>query len=155
MASVTSLGIHKPSAIPFLIDEGILPFDPPEHTYTWETGTDIGLEDGGYDEELLTTKHCVVWSRGGTIRRVYRLDVEGETVKKALFAQFPARSPRLGTTVNQVRLEQVREDKRHPKMLDLRKFYKLMLRSIFVESGKGRPHLNSFLTNICNSDEPW
>ena len=110
MASVTSLGIHKPSAISFLIEEGILPVDPPEDTYTWETGTDVGLEDESCDEELLATKHCVVWSRAGTIRRVFRLDVEEETVTRALFAEFPARSPQKNIHVDKVRAEQAKED---------------------------------------------
>ena len=88
MASVTSLGIHKPSALHFLIEEGVLPIEPAEDTYTWQTGADIGCNDGYQDEELLTAKHCVVWSRAGTIHRIFRLDVEGELITKALFANF-------------------------------------------------------------------
>ena len=138
MASVTSLGLHNPSAIPFLIEEGVLPTDPPEETYRWETGAEIGLEDGGHDEELLTTKHCVVWSQGGTIRRTFRLDIEGEAVTKALFAQFPARPPKSDPTFNQIYAEEVKEDKSHQDRLDPRKHHKLPPRSVIAENDKGK-----------------
>lgn len=92
MASVTSLGIHRASAIPFLVAEGILPPDPSENAYTWQTCQDSGSEDGREEEELVTTKHCVVWSRGGVIQRIFRFDVEKETITQALFTHFPTRA---------------------------------------------------------------
>ncbi|KAL2039544.1 hypothetical protein N7G274_007816 [Stereocaulon virgatum] len=89
MASVTSLGVHKPSAIPFLVAEGILPQDPPESAYTWKTIDIQSHGDNVEDEELVTTRFCVVWSRGGVIQRVFRFDVEEEPVTQAIFAHFP------------------------------------------------------------------
>lgn len=89
MASVTSLGIHKPSALPFLEAEGILPSDASEELYTWQTTQVNDVENHGADEELVTTKHCVVWSRGSVIQRIFRFEIEGETVSQALFTCFP------------------------------------------------------------------
>lgn len=89
MASVTSLGVHTPSALPFLIAENILPADPPDNAFTWRTFQGPGREDSGEEEELVTTKYCVVWSRAGVIQRVFRFDVEGEPVTQAVFTQFP------------------------------------------------------------------
>ena len=132
MASVTSLGIHKPSALPFLVEEGTLPNDPPESTYTWQTGADIGLDDQNYDEELLTAKHCVVWSRAGTIHRIFRLDVEGEIITKALFANFApqhdGRDKREGTAGNNGLTD----------LPGLQKHYKIRSKPRSTESTKAR-----------------
>ena len=97
MASITSLGIHRPSAIPYLISEGLLPPEPSESLYNWQTvprklskdGSN-GVDDEGADgqEELLSTQHCVVWSRGGVVQRAFRFDVEGEAVTQAIFTHF-------------------------------------------------------------------
>lgn len=89
MASVTSLGVHTPSALPFLIAEKVLPPDPPDDAFTWRTFQELSQEDNGEEEELVTTKYCVVWSRAGVIQRVFRFDVEREPVTQAIFAQFP------------------------------------------------------------------
>lgn len=92
MASVTSLGLHKPSAIPFLVAEGILPPEPSEDHYTWQvlpdehTGEEKG--HGEAEEEILSTDYCVVWSRGAVIQRVFRFEAERETVTQAVFAKF-------------------------------------------------------------------
>lgn len=93
MATVTSLGMHKPSAVPFLVSEGILPADPREDAYTWHTIPGDGQGGSGEEEELVTTKHCVVWSRGGVIQRVFRFEVEEEPITQALFTHFPSRIP--------------------------------------------------------------
>ena len=89
MASVASLGIHKPSAIPFLVAEGILPPDPADNLYKWQTVQEGGLNETAEGEELVTTEHCVVWSRGGIIQRVFRFEVECEAITQAVFATFP------------------------------------------------------------------
>ena len=89
MASVTSLGVHTPSALPFLIAENILPPDPPDDAFRWRTFHDPYREDDGEEEELVTTNNCVVWSRAGVIQRVFRFDVEHEPVTHAVFTQFP------------------------------------------------------------------
>lgn len=96
MASVTSLGTHTPSALPFLVAEGILPSDPRPDTYVWKilwgdrrVADEDEDEDEEEEEELLTTKYCVVWSRGAVLQRVFRFDVEGEPITQAVFANFP------------------------------------------------------------------
>ena len=92
MASVTSLGVHKPSAVPFLVAEGILPQDPPASAYKWDTIEGHGDGDDQEDEELVTTEFCVVWSRGGIIQRIFRFDVEGEPITQAVFTRFPVQT---------------------------------------------------------------
>jgi anaphase-promoting complex subunit 1 len=85
MAAVRSLGLHTPSALPYLIAESLLPPDPSPSLYSWETFT-----DGGAEEELLITKDCVVWSRGRVVRKLFSFDLEQETVYHAVLAWFPA-----------------------------------------------------------------
>jgi len=94
MASVTSLGVHKPSALPFLVAEGILPPDPPEEKFIWRTVEEQESGDDGNtkEEELVITGHCVVWSSGGLIQRVFRFDVEGEPITNAVFTHFQYRA---------------------------------------------------------------
>jgi len=89
MASVKSLGIHRPSALAYLIAEGILPFGAQEDSYTWQTVPYDGSNGNGEEEELLTTRSCVVWSRAGIIRRIFRFDVELEDVLEAVLTRFP------------------------------------------------------------------
>lgn len=88
MATINSLGLHKPSALPYLIAEGILPFGPKEDSYTWQTVPHDGRSENGEEEELLTTRTCVVWSRAGIIRRIFRFDVELEDVVQAVLTHF-------------------------------------------------------------------
>lgn len=96
MASVTSLGLHKPSAIPFMVAEGLLPPEPSEDLYAWQVLPDeVANGDRGdseAEEEVLSTDHCVVWSRGAVIQRVFRFEVEGEAVTQAIFATFNDKS---------------------------------------------------------------
>lgn len=40
------------------------------------------------DDELIWTKTCVVWSRAGVVKRVFRLDPEKEDIRHALFTRF-------------------------------------------------------------------
>ena len=95
MASVTSLGVHTPSALPFLIAENILPPNPPNDTFTWRTFQKASKEDSGEEEEeIVITRNCVVWSRAGVIQRVFRFDIEGEPVSQAAFARFPDQTAR-------------------------------------------------------------
>lgn len=146
MASVISLGVHKPSAIPFLIAEGILPAHPSEDMYAWETIADFCSENETYEEELLTTKHCVVWSRGGTIQRTFRLDVEGETVTKALFANFPFRAQHGVSAIRLRKTGHAEEGNGQSDHLELPKHTKLRSRSNITDDGKGEckpdPHFD-------------
>ncbi|KAL4953349.1 negative regulator of mitosis [Aspergillus filifer] len=87
MSTVRSLGLHESSAIPFLVAEDLLPPDPSENLYSWTTSVDTG-PDGPVENELVWTKSCVVWSRAGVIKRVFRLDLEKEDIKHALLTNF-------------------------------------------------------------------
>ncbi|KAL2130934.1 hypothetical protein VTI74DRAFT_5739 [Chaetomium olivicolor] len=89
MAAVTSLGVHHPIGLQHAISEGILPPDPPPSLYTWEvtTSNENGQE---FEDELLTTSNCVLWSRGGIFRKSFKFDLEKEHITQALLAYFPA-----------------------------------------------------------------
>ena len=92
MATVTSLGVHKPSALSYLVSEGILQEDASENAYTWHLVSDHGNRGTGDEEEIVTTRHCVVWSKGGLIQRVFRFEVEEEPITEAVFTKFPSQS---------------------------------------------------------------
>ncbi len=67
MAAVTSLGIHKPSALPYLVAEGILTEEAVEGSFKWQSTNSSGINGENIEEELLSTDYCVIWSRGGTV----------------------------------------------------------------------------------------
>ncbi|KAM3422225.1 hypothetical protein BST61_g2590 [Cercospora zeina] len=91
MAAVTSLGVHTPVALPYLVAEGLLPRDPSKDLYQWETY--VTQSDGNeVEEEVFATKTVVVWSQGRFVRNVYRFDLEGEDVSQALLTSFPSSS---------------------------------------------------------------
>ena len=78
MASITSLGVHSPSALPYLVVEGILPSNPSEALYRWQTVNSDGSdteENLVGEEELVITDNCVVWSQSGIVRRLFRFDM--------------------------------------------------------------------------------
>ena len=87
MASVTSLGLHQPTALPYLIQEHLLPPDPPPNAYTWQNIRSDDDDSSG-DDELLITTTCVVWSRGGIVRKSFRFEVEDEPVTRAVLTSF-------------------------------------------------------------------
>lgn len=91
MAAVTSLGVHTPVALPYLVAEGLLPRDPSKDLYQWETYV-TETDDREIEEEVLATKTVVVWSQGRFVRNVYRFDLEGENVSQALLTAFPTSS---------------------------------------------------------------
>ncbi|KAL8874469.1 MAG: hypothetical protein Q9174_000214 [Haloplaca sp. 1 TL-2023] len=89
MAAVRSLGVHRPSALPFLVTEGIVASESVGDSLTWQQ-IHSDVEDGRVvEEELITTEYCAVWSRAGVIQRVFRFDSEKEKISKAVFAKFP------------------------------------------------------------------
>ena len=88
MAGVKSLGLHRPSALPYLAGEGILPTEPSENLYKWQTNGRIEGVDL-IEEEILVTQQCVVWSRCGAIKRIFNLEVEGESILHAFVTSFP------------------------------------------------------------------
>lgn len=88
MAAVSSLGVHSPTALPYLVAEGLLPSHPKPDQYQWETYV---VEDGTADsveEELLVTQNAVAWSQGKFLRNIYRFGLEGEPVVQALLTTF-------------------------------------------------------------------
>ncbi|KAI1608914.1 anaphase-promoting complex component APC1 [Exophiala viscosa] len=97
MSSIQSLGLHEPSALPYLIAESILPPDPSPALYSWTIFH--GSADRELDfveEEILTTKHCAVWSRNGMIKRVFNLTVEGEQILQAFITSFSSKQDQDG-----------------------------------------------------------
>ena len=92
MAAITSLGVHTPVALPYLVAEGLLPPDPKPDLYQWETYVfDEGC--GDVEEELLATRRCVVWSQGKFIRNVYRFELEGEDIVLQRLQDLASRFP--------------------------------------------------------------
>ncbi|KAF3005008.1 Anaphase-promoting complex subunit 1 [Curvularia kusanoi] len=95
MASLRSIGVHKPAALQYLVAESILSEDCTERDYTWDTYSD---EHDGPTDELVATKYHVVWSRGGIVRKVFNFEVEKEKVIQALLTWFPLEEPSAGAT---------------------------------------------------------
>jgi anaphase-promoting complex subunit 1 len=90
MAQVQSLGLYEPSALPYLIAESILPAEPSSDLYSWHTYGVLDEEGREIaEEEVLTTRQCVVWSQSRVVRRVYNLDNEGEAILQAFVTSFP------------------------------------------------------------------
>ncbi|KAI9775770.1 MAG: Anaphase-promoting complex subunit 1 [Geoglossum umbratile] len=94
MASITSLGIHSPSGLPYLVTEEII--DKTDCSLSWHmTGNEVG--DMAGEEELVVTEYSVVWSQGGVVRRVFRFDgkrgdgekSEKEKIRAAVLTWFP------------------------------------------------------------------
>lgn len=84
MSSVQSLGLHEPSALPYLVGESILPADPSPSLYKWSLlRTHNGHDTESVEEEIVTTESCVVWSRNGVVKRALNLNVEGEPILHA------------------------------------------------------------------------
>lgn len=88
MATVQSLGLHQPSGLQYAIDEQLLLPNAPPSSYTWTVLTSGDGQDY-IEDELLTTKTCVIWSRGGLFRKCYKFHLEKETITQALIATFP------------------------------------------------------------------
>ncbi|KAL9082781.1 MAG: hypothetical protein Q9159_006194 [Coniocarpon cinnabarinum] len=88
MTLLQSLGRHTPAGLDFLHAEGLVDKDAESPQYRWLV---YGGEHGGQaEEEIIHTAVCVVWSRGGINRRVFRFDHEGEEVQQALLTWFPS-----------------------------------------------------------------
>lgn len=86
MAALHSIGVRKPAALPYLIAESILPADCTDRDYTWEVYRE---NPDSPEDEVLTTKHHAVWTRGGIVRRLYSFEIEKELVVQALLTWFP------------------------------------------------------------------
>ncbi|KAI4140724.1 MAG: hypothetical protein L6R39_005680, partial [Caloplaca ligustica] len=90
MAAVTSLGIHTPTAVPYLIAEGLLPSEAADDPSKWQKVSCTARDGNTVEEELFTTDYSVIWTRAGTLQRVFRFDGEKEKVTQAAFARFPS-----------------------------------------------------------------
>ncbi|OAP58510.1 hypothetical protein AYL99_07600 [Fonsecaea erecta] len=89
MTSIQSLGLHEPSALPYLVAASILPSDPPASLYKWTLSRVYDKDASNFvEEEVLLTEHAVVWSRNGAIERALNLSVEGETILHAFVTRF-------------------------------------------------------------------
>lgn len=86
MASVTSLGLHQPTALEYAIAEQLLPPNPSRSDYEWEIDVD---HDGGVEDELLITKDAVIWSRGCIFRKCFGFKLEKEPITQAILTYFP------------------------------------------------------------------
>ena len=91
MASLRSIGVHRPAALQYLVTEAILNEDCIERDYVWDTYADEDPE--GTIDEVVTTEYHVVWSRGGIVRKVFNFEIEKEKVIQALLTWFPVEEP--------------------------------------------------------------
>ncbi|ETN41309.1 uncharacterized protein HMPREF1541_03244 [Cyphellophora europaea CBS 101466] len=90
MATVRSLGVHEPTALPYLIAEGTLPSDPSPETYRYHSYLTKSRNDSELvEEEILIADSCVVWSKCGVIKRVLNLSIEDDSVLQAFTTFFP------------------------------------------------------------------
>jgi anaphase-promoting complex subunit 1 len=87
MASLRSIGVHKPAALQYLVSEAVLGSDSTERDYVWDTYTDDSPD--GPTDEIVTTDYRVVWSRGGIVRKVFNFEIEKQKVIQALLTWFP------------------------------------------------------------------
>ena len=92
MALVNSLGLHQPTGLQYAIKEGYLTADAASSSYNWHSVCDDDTESE-VDDELLVTKTCVIWSRGGVFRKSYNFDLEKEPITQALLTSFPSVGP--------------------------------------------------------------
>jgi anaphase-promoting complex subunit 1 len=91
MASLRSIGVHKPAALQYLVQESILTDDSTDRDYVWDTYADESPD--GPTDELVTTKYHVIWSRGGVICKIFNFEVEKEKVNQALLTWFLVDEP--------------------------------------------------------------
>ncbi|KAI4863281.1 hypothetical protein F4820DRAFT_378631 [Hypoxylon rubiginosum] len=89
MASVTSLGLHQPTALQYAVQEQLLPEAPPVSSYDWNITVDHSGDEEGEDE-LLITKDTVIWSRGRIFRKCFGFKLEKEPITQALLTYFPS-----------------------------------------------------------------
>ncbi|KAI4127230.1 MAG: hypothetical protein LQ338_003306 [Usnochroma carphineum] len=90
MAAVTSLGMHTPAAVSYLVAEGLLPAEATEDPSKWQKVDRTARDGDAVEEELFITDYGVIWTQGSTVRRVFRFESEKEKVTQAAFAKFPS-----------------------------------------------------------------
>jgi len=92
MAKLQSTGLHEPHALQYLISEGLLPENADSSLYAWSQQLYVDEQGHTGVEEILHTDSCVTWSRNKIIKRVFNLDIEGETILHAFSTSFPSAS---------------------------------------------------------------
>lgn len=97
MATIASLGLHHPVGVKYLIREGLLPSTHKPSSYRCKTYVSYAGRDE-IEEEIVSTDGCVIWSQGGSVRAVYRFDLEEEAVIEAVLTYFPRRHTTVSTT---------------------------------------------------------
>lgn len=100
MARLYTAGLHKPSALQYLISEGLLPHDSEPSDYRWSQQISLDEHDYPVREEILILDHCVVWSRSQSVERVFNLDIEDEVILHAFTTSFPTSSVTSESTKN-------------------------------------------------------
>ncbi|KAF4556280.1 Negative regulator of mitosis-like protein [Elsinoe fawcettii] len=85
MTRLISLGLHRPSALQYLIDEGILQHEPKPGSYTWKS---YSVPDQMVEEEVLWTKNYVAYSRDGYIQRIFNYTEKDDDVHDAVLTFF-------------------------------------------------------------------
>ncbi|KAK2628833.1 hypothetical protein QTJ16_001936 [Diplocarpon rosae] len=93
MASITSLGLHEPTGLQYAKQEHIVAGGPANTSYEWLNHFSSDDNSSFEDDELLVTRRCVIWSRGGVFRKAYKFDLEKEEVTQALLTTFPSLGP--------------------------------------------------------------
>ena len=88
MATIESLGLHEPSALSYLLHESLIDPNARTQQYTWQVNIVCDADGKPVEEEILTTKTCVLWSRGRVLKRVFRLEEEGESIIQAILTDF-------------------------------------------------------------------
>ncbi|KAI1771051.1 hypothetical protein F4818DRAFT_220463 [Hypoxylon cercidicola] len=110
MASVTSLGLHQPTALQYAIQEQLLPENPHASLYDWNIVADHSGDEEGEDE-LFVTKDTVVWSRGRVFRKCFGFKLEKEPITQALLTYFPSSEQTDDAQENRPGQRRVRFDK--------------------------------------------
>jgi anaphase-promoting complex subunit 1 len=90
MADFISLGIHRPSALKYLIAESGLSENSTSQDYVWKVYT---APTNDSEDEVLYTNDCVVWSQDGHVRKVFNFVSTGQSVAHALITRFRTDTP--------------------------------------------------------------
>ena len=88
MATLQSAGLHEPTGLQYLVSEGLLSETADASQYQWTQQPLIDIEGLISIQEVLRVDRCVVWSRNGSIKRVFNLDIEGESILHAFATTF-------------------------------------------------------------------
>ncbi len=148
MASVTSLGLHQPTALEYAIQEQILPENPASSLYSWEII--VNHEPGNQGEdELLVTKDTVIWSRGCIFRKCFGFKLEKEPITQALLTYFPYSEQDSKTPSFHDDAESAPADKPRPLAKALVVFLKTQAHIYFLEGTSHVVHMPFEVESAC------